>query len=352
MSKRTWLADKVEQTSIGPLLLALRRWMPSRWLPVLTFHRVRDDRLAEPSRFDDDVYDVTCAALERDVAMIRKHFEPISLADLVRFVDGQPLPPNPVLVTFDDGYRDNYEIALPILVRHNVRATFFIATHYVDDRRMFWWDRIGYLVKTTPRARLSLTYPSARTFDVASSADRTRTVSELLQIVKTWFGLDLPRFLAELAEACDVTFTDGIERVYADEHVMTWNHVRGLRDAGMDVGSHTHTHRVLHTLCDDEIWGELRRSRQLLERELRDEITAVSYPVGYDLADRDQVRKLARGAGYRLGFTNGTGAQPLHRGFDPFAVRRISTDRNTPASLFSATLAAPAVFARPRSRTA
>jgi peptidoglycan/xylan/chitin deacetylase (PgdA/CDA1 family) len=153
--------------------------------------------------------------------------------------------------------------------------------------------------------------------------------------------LDLERFLEELAVATGVTWNDDIDRSLANEVLMTWDQVRELQRAGMDVQSHTRTHRVLQTLTARQLQDELRGSREDLEAQLSIPINSISYPVGHRLLERDDVRRALRDAGYKLGFTNATGTHRVRRESDPYDVSRIAVEMDTPDSLFRAMLAAP-----------
>ncbi len=342
MNKRALLARLFDVTGATGLMLTLKRRSKSAWLPIVTFHRVAES--PPDYRFDDGVLDTTPAEFEEQVEVIRDHFNPVSIRDVIRFVEGGELPRNPVLVTMDDGYRDNYDVALPILQRHGVRACFFIATDYVTRRRVFWWDRIAYLVKGTKRTRIELTYPSALEFEVSTAAQKEVATNRLLRIVKKEFGLDLPRFMDEIAAATGVAWNDELERGFANELLMTWDQVRALRAAGMDVQSHTKTHRVLQTLSTADVRTELRESRHELEQQLNEPIEAISYPVGHTISDRPDVREGLVDAGYKVGFTNATGAQPTGGSIDRFSINRLAMSPHTSQSLFRAILTAPRVF--------
>src|SRR5206468_1438421 len=129
--------------------------------------------------------------------------------ELCEFAAGGALPPNPVAITFDDGYRDNYEQALPILRRNSCKAIFFVATSFIDERRLYWWDTLAYLIKQSRRAMLELTYP--RTFRLPLS-DPKLAISALLRVVKTCPALDMDRLLEELSRATDVAWSRELER--------------------------------------------------------------------------------------------------------------------------------------------
>lgn len=344
MNKRLLVANVLDKIGATGALLALRRVVGSPWLPVVTFHRVLDPSQQAPYLFDEGVVDSAPDEFERDIKMIGRYFTPVGIDDVARSMDGAPLPKNPILVTFDDGYKDNIEVAVPILKRHGVKAVFFIATQYLSQRRMFWWDRINYLLKRSKRDKIKLSYPNVVELPLATERDRTKAIGAALRAVKSSVGLDLEQFLDGLASAADVAWNEGIDRELADSVLMTWDQVRELRRAGMDVQSHTRTHRVLQTLDAAQLRFELRGSKDDLESQLNEPISSISFPVGHRLKERADVREALVEAGYKLGFTNATGTHRMQAGGDPYDVSRIGLDFGTPEALFRAKLAAPFLF--------
>ena len=316
-------------------LLRLRAYGPSPFLTIFTYHRVSASR---SQRFDDGVVDATPDGFDRQLATMKRYFSIVGVDEILGYVQGAELPPNPLAVTFDDGYLDNFTTALPLLQKHGVRACFFIATSYLEERRLFWWDRIAYLIKNATRPTIEIEYPARLRFDLA---DRGHAMGAALRIVKDVFDLDLMRYLDELTRGSGVPFDRAIERRFADEMLMTWDQVRALRAAGMDVQSHTRTHRVLQTLRPETLDDELRGSKAELERVLGEPVRAVSYPVGKTISLRPFVRQAVRDAGYEIGFSNSTGINFLWGRFDRFDVHRMAIDRDLPHDFFRSMLAVP-----------
>ena len=336
---RSTLATAMEDAKIPSLLLALRSRASSPWITVLTYHRAAEPEAA--ADFDPGVVDVTPEAFDRQVAFLVKWFDVIGIDELLEFRRGGPLPKNPLLITFDDGYLDNHDVALPILQKHGAKAVFFMATHYLSERRLFWWDKINFLMKRSAKEQIELTFPTPERLALGPTAgDKRRAITRVLRIVKDHHGLDLPRFLIALGDACGVSLSDEEERRLADSILMTWDHVKALRAAGMDVQSHTSTHRVLQTLRDDQLAEELGGSREVLEGVLGEKVRAISYPVGKPLRFTPGIRNAVRKAGYELGFSNGTGVN--HRwDFDPLDAKRISLDAELSDAMFHAMCALP-----------
>ena len=319
------------------LWLESRRITPTR-LPIVTYHSIQEVGPDYP--FDVGVVDATAKRFDRQMAYIARYFTSITTEELRAAHAGAPLPGNPIVITFDDGYRNNLYVAAPILKRHGLRATFFIATSFITERRLFWWDRISYVVKTSSRERLALRYP--RELDLDLRADRTASIHLLLKIVKDTHSLDVERFLDELTIAAGVPWDRALERAMADELLLTWDDVRALRAAGMDVQSHTSTHRVLNRLASDEARRELVDSRVTLEHELGVPVHAVSYPCGYSIEGEQRLCADVLAAGYELGFSSEGQISTVSDGHArPLHLRRLCTDYNMPMSWFRGMLALP-----------
>lgn len=335
---RESLARAIDRASLPRVLLLLRR-AGSPWLTVLTYHRVAGAN--EPEFLDQGVADCTADQLARHVAFVKRWFDVVTIEDLRAFCAKRAsLPRNPVLISFDDGYRDNHDVVLPILLRHGVRATFFVATDYIERRRLYWWDRVSLVIGRSQRDRLELTYPHAENLSLDGPAARAIAIRRVQRAIKDTVGLDLGRFLEHLERAAGVVLPADEERRMADALVMTWEHVLALHRAGMGVESHTHSHRVLQTLGAGEVDRELRQSRCALERVLGVPVRAVSYPVGRSLRQSPDITRAVRAAGYELGFSNGTGVNRI-RSFDPYDAKRLSMDRSMPDPFFRAMLALP-----------
>ncbi len=339
MGQRQRLADALHRVGALALALDVRRRARVPVLSVVTYHHIY-----EPTgdyRFDDAVADASPAQFRRHLELLRRHCSPVTVADVTAALDGAPLPPNPVLVTFDDGYTSSLLTAAPILREFDMSAVFFIATDFVEDRRLYWWEAIAYLCKRSQRRVLDLAYPEPARIDL----DAPTAMWRVNQIVKN-HALDITRFVAELAVACGLPWTAALERELCDQLIMTWDDVRALAAMGMEIGSHCRSHRVLQTVPQDELHDELAGSRAALERELGQPVRAIAYPVGRPIVGERHLLEAVAAAGYDIGFTNASGVNalrtipgmaPLHR----FDVRRLATEREMSDAMYLAQIAVP-----------
>jgi len=343
---RERVAVWLHRTGALGAVMRLRRYAPAPVISIVTYHHVAEHDPSYP--YDPDVADATPVQFRRQLETLARHANPIGIDELIGAIKGAPLPKNPVMVTFDDGYRSCHEVALPILREVGVRATFFIATSFVSERRLYWWERITLLLgqarqKARPKT-VVITYPQPMTIDPGDPA----TGKKLTGVVKDTEDLDVDRFLDELGKALEVDWSPQVEADHANRLIMTWDQIRALRQAGMDIESHGRRHRVLQTLDDGALDDELAGSRRDLEGQLGRPVRAIAYPVGRRIRGEPRIRHALASAGYQLGLSNHSGVNrwwpmPL-RGLapvDPFDVRRLALDRTMSDAMFFTQVAVP-----------
>jgi peptidoglycan/xylan/chitin deacetylase (PgdA/CDA1 family) len=330
-------------------MMRLRRFAPVPTLSIVTFHHIWDPDPDYP--FDPGTVDATPPQFRRQIETLARYCTPIGIDELIQALDGAPLPKNPVMITFDDGYQSCHEVALPILRAVGVRATFFVSTAFITERRLYWWERIALILRGAKFPATTISYPAKLAIDHRDAA----LLKRLYVLVKTTPALDVDRFLDELGAALGVEWNRQIEAEYADGLIMTWDQVRALARAGMDVESHGRRHRVLATLDDAQLVDELAGSRLDLEAQLGRPVRAIAYPVGRRVAHQSRIRDALAAAGYRIGLSNRTGVNafwPLAlRGvmpIDPFDVRRLATDREMSEAMFFMQVAVPSLGYRDR----
>jgi peptidoglycan/xylan/chitin deacetylase (PgdA/CDA1 family) len=345
VSTRRKLARLLDGIGVVGALLKLRNVVGLPWLTSLCYHRT-----AEPVQnggLAGALADATPAQFDQQLAFLAKYFNFVGVDDIVAFLkDGKKLPPNPVLLSFDDGYRECLTVALPILERHGAKATFFIPTDFIENRRLFWWDRIALAVHGAigKRDAIELDYPKPLKLSFAGTADAAK--STLIQVVKKTKRLDVERFLRGLESACASELTPETERRLVDDSLMTWEEIARLAQAGMDIGSHTRSHRVLQTLDPAEHEEELRGSRLELEERLGRPVRSIAYPVGYSLGGDQTLRSAVAGAGYDVGFTCRSGVMPTFSKPDALDVPRFLMDVSYDVQHFSAFASVPGLAPR------
>jgi len=198
---------------------------------------------------------------------------------------------NTVVVTFDDGYRDNIEIALPILRKYGVKATFFLATGYLDGG-MMWNDRLIEAMRASVGRTVDLCNAGMGQLHIGDLAVAQHSTKRVLSTIKRWPQAERSEFVDEIARSAGVDFSA--------RTMMNGPEVVSLADAGMEIGGHTVTHPILRTLTADQSRNEITECKSMLEDLIRREVVSFAYPngrPGQDFSEDDVVR--VREAGYQ-----------------------------------------------------
>jgi peptidoglycan/xylan/chitin deacetylase (PgdA/CDA1 family) len=293
-------------------------------LVVLNYHRIGD---ARQTPYDSGIFSCTTEELNWQIEWLKRGFSIVTLDQALEIVHGRSTPAqNCALLTFDDGYLDNYQQAFGVLRKQQVSGTFFLPTAFVGTRMLPWWDQVAFIVKSSNKKQVYLSFPKPLALDITES-HRLRSIRQILLLFKKVKATDTELFLDELAKACESKrVTDDMERCF-----LNWDEAREMKRAGMDFGSHTHTHTILSKLSYEEQVEEMETSKAVLERELGISTGVLAYPVGTpDTFSADSIKALGN-TGYHTAFSFYSGVnRPGH--IQPFDVLRANIHHESKAS--------------------
>jgi peptidoglycan/xylan/chitin deacetylase (PgdA/CDA1 family) len=349
-NKREFLARLFRQAGILRLLEGLAARRPG--LIVFTYHRI-----AEPAAdlFYDPVISATPESFRAQVDWLSGSVRILTLSEAMeRIASPTPWQEPAALVTFDDGYRDNFEIAAPILRDRGIPATFFLPTAFVESPRLPWWDEVACIIKQTRVRRLELPRGpdnggedragrTPLTIDM-DAAPRSAAIRAIIAAFLDETISDERWFLERLAERADVALD---RETMARALFADWDQVRQLTgpDAGLSIGSHGQSHRKLAGLDGDSQRRELAGSKQILEDRLGREVAVLAYPYGWPGTYTAETKALAVEAGYRAAFSSLEGID-RQDAFDPFEIRRLGVGTGDSAVLLRARAALHATIGR------
>lgn len=330
--KRDLLAAALCRTGFQRALFHAYPWCG---VLCLNYHRIGDN---ESTFYDRGLWSATEEDFDFQIQHIKRWFDvihPGELPEAIRRKKGRF-----VLVTFDDGYRDNYTAAFPILKRHGVPATFFITTGFIDRPRLPWWDEIAWIVRTTDCRMLKLSswLPEALVID---PLDVMPAVNRLLNAYKNLPGCNTDEFLYSLREESGTKPYDQDE---AGSLWMTWGMLREMQSAGMSIGGHTVNHPILARQTADQQRREIVECAVRLQEELGHPMQSFSYPVGARTAFDQHTRTLVREAGAKYAFSY-YGGYRTFADWDSYDIRRVAIETYITRELFTSVLAFPQVFA-------
>lgn len=295
-------------------LLERRQGEQADLLRVLTYHRV--ENLARTAGVYPRIM-VTPRDFEQQMRYVAAAYNVIGMPDLLRFyVDGEPLPPRSLLITFDDAYVDFAENAWPILRRLGLPATLFVPTAFPDHpERVFWWDRLYHALALADSDQ-AVSSPLGR-FSLKTPAQREQAFSHLRDHVKTLPHAEAMQWVEQVCQSLGTPPPPAA--------VLGWDALRRLVREGVTLGAHTRNHPLMTRVAPGVMRQEALDSLHDLERETGTALPIFAYPSGGANAEVVQV---LRQAGFVLAFLTGHGINDLKTA-DRLQLRRINVGHNT-----------------------
>ena len=293
-----------------PILSLLSPAGPQARLTVLIFHRV----LAAPDALFPD--EVDARRFEQICSWVRQWLDVMPLADAVRRLRAGTLPARAAAITFDDGYRDNHDVALPILQRHGLCATFFVATGYTAGACM-WNDVVIESLRKSllPRLDLASAADGLPAVELGCPAQRRHAIDAVLRQLKYRPVPERDAAVARISRLAGVA---------EPAHVMmSAQQLVAMRRAGMQIGAHTVSHPILATLARADARAEIAQSKQFLEHLLGEPVPLFAYPNGKPAIDFNaESSDIVRELGFEAAVTTCPGA--ASHATDPFSIPRFT----------------------------
>lgn len=326
MNAATAAAAAIFQAAGGePILRAVgNRWMLAagpggsrlrrRAVPpflILIYHRVHP----KPGPFMIDP--VSPDRFEAQMRHLARAYRPLPLIELLERSRAGTVPAGAIAVTFDDGYADNAEHALPILARHGIPATVFLVTGCIGTGRIPWHDEVLLAFASARRSAIRIPgrSPDSPPLPLGSEEERRRAAFAVLGALKPM--PEEGRLAAVRAVQEELGSGDaGV----AASLMLDWDRVRAMRGSGITFGSHTETHPILSRVAPGRAREEVLRSKRTIEKELGEEAAFFAYPNGRPEDFDEETVSALREAGYRGALTTTFGANEA--GEDPLRWRR------------------------------
>lgn len=280
---------------------------------ILMYHRFRDTA---------DGISTTALGFAEQLDYLTEHYKIVPLSELAGYLtSGKPIPPGLAVITIDDGYRDCYDVAFPILRERKIPATAFVVTDFIDQATWLWTDKVRYL---TAKASGSLLEATIEDHALRITLDGRHSRLKGAERVNTELKLIADEAkddaICEIAESLGVP----LPKTPPNEFLpLTWEQIREMDSCGIEIGSHTVTHPILTRTSSDRLYYELSESRLRLESVLDHPVELLGYPNG----DHDPtVQKAAALAGYKCAVTADYGLNNGHS--NPLALKRIHTEHD------------------------
>ena len=263
-------------------------------LSILIFHRV----LAQQDPIMN--WDLDAFEFERAIRWLRDSFHILPLEQAVARLNDGSLPARAASITFDDGYADNFTVAMPILKSFDVTATFFIATSFLDGGRM-WNDTVVEAVRHCRKKRLDLSDEGFGVYELTSTDAVRQAIMCILNGIKY-------REPSERLRAADYVAKVSDYGISGSNLMLTSDQVRMMRGSGMSIGAHTVTHPILGKMDPVEVQREVAESKHVLESLLQERVGLFAYPNGRPNVDyRAEDAEIIRSLGFDAAVTTAWG---------------------------------------------
>ena len=285
---------------------------PKARLSILIYHRV----LAET----DSIFpsEPTVDTFDTQMEQVKQVFNVLPLPEAVARLKAGTLPARAACVTFDDGYADNLTLATPILKKHGLTATFFIATAYLNGGRMFN-DTVIEAIRRARDERVDLRQVNGLDLgehDVSTPEAKAKAIGHILPIVKYLPLGQREDTVAELARLV----TDA---ALPDDLMMSTDQLKALHGAGMEIGGHTRRHPIIANLDDDATRAEIAAGKDWLETTLGAPVRVFAYPNGRPGSDyRPEQARIVESLGLEGAVSTQWGVST--RDTDPWQLRRFT----------------------------
>jgi peptidoglycan/xylan/chitin deacetylase (PgdA/CDA1 family) len=296
-------------------------------IKVLMYHRVISKK--------DIVYSYKSMAVnevefEKQIIFLKKNYRIISLDelyDLYRNYGHTKHKNNNVVITFDDGYKDNLTVAYPILKKHNIPAAIFLATNYITESKkscskLLWPDHLGYLIANCKSSKMNL--PVIGYLNLSDQEQRCKSMISVSKYIKTLSYTERDSFMDSLNVTFNITPPDTL----ANELYLSWDdiNVLGSDNNLITFGSHTSNHIILSRESNLIVEKELLESKNVIEHKTGKKAHYFCFPNGTkEDYNSNSMISLAK-AKYRLAFTAVPGINRLK--FFPYQIRRSCVPNN------------------------
>lgn len=287
--------------------LKVAKYFSRRHPRVLMYHRINDGNSTEG---------ISVCSLRWQLKQIKENFRVLSLHELVEASTQNALPYNAVALTFDDGYRDFYDLAYPLLQEFDLPATLFITTGFVSGDLWLWPDQIRHIINNTEKTYIDIERYQA---SICNDSEKKNAWSEIADICLGTNNNEKFRLIDQLSHLLEVPLP---KEAPAGFEGVTWSQVCEIANRGLvSIGSHSVSHPSLTKLSTDELNYELSASKQKIETETGFKVHAFCYPNGQVSDINKQTREAVIHAGYEYALAAYTSPAPLE---DRWTITRYS----------------------------
>ena len=285
-----WLTEKFHIQGKGGWGFPSLRTKKNRVFQILMYHRVNDN----PDGF---LPSTPIPIFSMQMEYLAENYYVFSLEDMIARVKKSDIPERAVVVTFDDGYRDNFLHAFPILQKYRIPATIFLATGAIGTGQILWHDQVCRAISQTSKTVLKGFGNSSR-HSLNSKLDKSIAMENILWYLRSLSGSKRVTQTNQLIQELEVSTNEEMNPL-----MLNWKDIRTMRTGGIRFGAHSVSHPILSGLSRREVRNEVQESKMVIEEALQEPVTSFAYPSGRLIDFTEDVKTILQDEGYECAVT-------------------------------------------------
>jgi peptidoglycan/xylan/chitin deacetylase (PgdA/CDA1 family) len=299
--------------NLRPVFPFVRR-QKNRKFEILRYHRVNDE--------NDPIFGaVPVKMFEKQMEVLANYFNVLPLEELVERTLHRDIPPAAIAITFDDGYRDNYENSFPILKRFGLPATIFLATGPLESGALLWHDLVFEAFRITNAEVVSV---DGRNYPLRTVAQKGTALFAFREYLRMYDYRNWGKLIEQMIGRLGVPQDSMSNRAQK----LNWDEIKEMSKNDITFGAHTVTHPILTRMSLAEATEEIRASKEAIEEKLTSPVRVFAYPNGRQDDFNESIKKVLKEAGFLCAATILWGTNSIDT--DPFELRRIGIwDKDT-----------------------
>ena len=260
----------------------------------------------------------------KQMRFLKKNCNVISINELEKYKKEKKIEKNTVIITFDDGFENNFKVAVPILKKLNLPCIFYISTGMIGKKNMFWVDKIEDIINRTKRKYIDLKLEKNFRFSLKSKLEKIKAVKKIKKYCKSISALKKDILINNLSIISKIKPSNRYSKNY---RVMNWKQLKLIAKNDLfEIGGHSFNHDILTRLPVSKMKRNIKKSIAPLEKKLNIKIKHYSYPEGQSSDYNNNIKKYLRSLGVKICPTAIHGIATLDD--DNFEIKRIMVGIN------------------------
>jgi peptidoglycan/xylan/chitin deacetylase (PgdA/CDA1 family) len=260
----------------------------------------------------------------KQMLFLKKNCNVVSINELEKYKKEKKIKRNTVIITFDDGFENNFKVAVPILIRLNLPCIFYISTGMIGKNNMFWVDKIEDIINRTKIKYLDIFLEKNIRFSLKTRIEKIKAVEKIKKYCKSISASKKDKLINNLSIISKIKPNNKYSKNY---RVMNWKQVKNIANNDLfEIGGHSFNHDILTRLTVSKMKKNIKQSITPLEKKLKKKIKHYSYPEGQSSDYNYNVKKYLRSLGVKICPTAIDGIAKLDD--DNFEIKRIMVGIN------------------------